>query len=143
MPLLGNEGFLLQPTLEPVLLLDDDISYRFATALSSATGNDIRSVRSVWEDRDRLFNPVQDEEIIRYLGEVAREKGVWITADWDSRNVHAKLIMAEQISVLWLHAPRGKALRGVQELQLLSLVVEKVYELVAGSRFPCLPTSVL
>jgi hypothetical protein len=136
MPLLGNEGFLSQPTLEPVFLLDDDISYRFAPALSSATGNDIKSVRCVWDDRDRFINPVQDEEIITYLGEIARDKGVWITADWDARIAHAKLIMAEQISVLWLHEPKGKALRGLQELQLLSLVVENVYTLVANSNSP-------
>ena len=135
MLLLGNEG-LSQPNLEPVFLLDDDISYRFAPALSHATGYEIRSVQCVWNDRDRFINPVQDEEIIPYLGELAREKGIWITADWDSRTAHAKLIMAENISVLWVHAPKGKALRGLQELQLLSQVIEHVYALVAAARSP-------
>ena len=135
MPLLGNEG-LSQPTLEPVFLLDDDISYRFAPALSHATGYDIRSVHCVWNDRARLIDPVLDEEIIPYLGELAREKGVWITADWDSRIAHAKLIMAEQISVLWVHEPKGKALRGLQELQLLSQVIEHVFALVATASSP-------
>lgn len=136
MPLLGNEGFFLQPTLEPVFLLDENISYRFAPALANATGNDIKSVRCVWKDRDRLINAVRDEEIIRYLGEVARGKGVWITADWDARTAHAQLIMAERISVLWLHEPKGKGLRGIQELQLLSLVIEHVYDLVATASSP-------
>ena len=135
MLLLGNEG-LSQPTLEPVFLLDDDISYRFAPALSHATGYDIRSVRCVWNDRDRFIDPVLDEEIIPYLGELARGKGIWITADWDSRIAHAKLIMAEQISVLWVHEPKSKALRGLQELQLLSLVIEHVYNLVATASSP-------
>ena len=136
MPWLGNESFLSQPTLEPVFLLDDDISYRFAPALSSATGNDIRSIRCVWEARGGLINPVLDEEIIRYLGEIARDKGVWITADWDARTAHAKLIMAEQISVLWLQEPKGRGLRGLQELQLLSLVIENVYDMVAKASSP-------
>ena len=136
MPWLGNKGFLSQPTLELVFLLDDDISYRFAPALSSATGNDIKSVRCVWEGRDRFINPVLDDEIIRHLGRIARDKGVWITADWDARTAHAKLIMAEQISVLWLHEPKGTGLRGLQQLQLLSLVIEKVYDLVAKASSP-------
>ena len=135
MPLIGNEG-LSQPTLEPVFLLDDNLSYRFAEALSVATGYDIRTVRHEWEHRDPFTNPVQDEEIIPYLGDVAGHKAVWITSDWDSRNAHARLIMAAQISVLWLHEPKGKALRGLQELQLLSLVIERVYDLVATASSP-------
>ena len=125
-----------QPTLEPVFLLDDDISYRFAPALSHATGYNIKSVQCVWNDRDRFIDPVKDEEIIPYLGGLARENGVWITADWSSRTAHAKLIMAEQISVLWVHEPKRKALRGLQELQLLSQVIEHVFALVAAANSP-------
>ena len=135
MPLLGNKG-LSQPTLEPVFLLDDNISYRFAEALSIATGYDIRTVRYEWEHRDPFTNPVQDEEIIPYLGSVARHKAVWITSDWDARIAHARLIMAEHISVLWLHESKSRLLRGLQELQLLSLVIEHVYAQVAPARSP-------
>ena len=85
----------------------------------------------MWNDRDRFIDPVQDEEIISYSGGLAREKGIWITADWNSRIAHSKLIMAEQIPGLWVYESKGKALRGLQELQLLSLVTEHVYGIVA------------
>lgn len=125
-----------QLSLDPIFLLDDSLSYRFAEALAAATGYDVRTIRSEWPKRDPFVNPVQDEEIIPHLGPLARHRGIWITCDKDAQKAHAKLLMASQISVLWVYQPKRAPLKGLQELQLLSLVIERVYALIAQAQAP-------
>lgn len=60
---------------------------------------------------------------------------MWITADEDAQKTHAKLILQEGISTVWIFRPR-KGLSALQELQLVSFVIEKVEELVFESDHP-------
>lgn len=130
----GNESSP-QISLEPVFLLDDNLSYHFAPALN-AVGFNVTSVREKWPDRDIRSNPVLDEEIIPYLGSLGRERSVWVTSDWDAHKAHARMILAEKISVLWLNEPTGKSLTGLRELQLLTRIINTVNGLLASTEVP-------
>lgn len=80
---------------------------------------------------------VKDEEIIPWLGKHGQHYAVWITQDIESAKTHAKLILAHNISILWIRSSRKKhELAGLQELQLLSLVIEHVTHLVSSSSTP-------
>jgi len=106
------------------------LSYKFADILVSV-GYKVTSVREAFPGKER----VPDEEIIDWLGKHGRQNAVWITADEEAQKVHAKLILAKNISVLWIWRPKG-GLTGLQELQLLSLIIEHVTALVAATRNP-------
>ena len=124
-----------QISLAPILLLDDNISYQSAPGLS-AVGFEVTSVRGRWPDRDTKINPVQDDEIITYLGSLGRERAAWVTSDWDAHKAHARMILAEKISVLWLNEPTGKSLTALKELQLLSRIISDVNGLLASATAP-------
>ena len=78
---------------------------------------------------------VPDEEIIQWLSSRTGKDGVWITADEDAQKTHAKLILQEGISSLWIFRSR-KGLSALQELQLVAFVIKKVEELVIASEHP-------
>ena len=59
-----------------------------------------------------------------------------MTSDWDARKAHARMILAEQISVLWLNEPTGKSLTGLRELQLLTRIISTVNGLLASTTGP-------
>ena len=80
-------------------------------------------------------NKVPDEELIPWLSSKAGKNGVWITADEDAQKTHAKLILQEGISTIWIFRPK-KGLSALQELQLVSYVIEKVEELVLKADQP-------
>ena len=98
----------------------------------TAVGYNVTSVTDTFPGR----NKVPDEEIIYWLGERGRQNAVWVTADVDAKRVHAKLILAANISVLCIFRPKKKGMTGLQELQLLSLVKEHVNALIAASQAP-------
>jgi hypothetical protein len=45
---------------------------------------------------------VEDPEIIEWLGKNGEHYAVWITEDWEATKLHAKLIVANKISVWWI-----------------------------------------
>ncbi len=124
-----------QLNLEPLFLLDDNLSYRFAPALL-ATGYDVRSVRSEWPSRDPFTNPVEDEEIIQYLGEIGRHRAIWVTAEEKPLKVHATVLLAEKISVLQISETSSTPLTGLNQLRLLASVIANSYRSVAQARSP-------
>jgi len=79
---------------------------------------------------------VKDEEIIPWLGKRCRHYAVWITEDIEASKTHAKLIIAHQISILWILSRKKRELTGLQQLQLISLVIEHVTYLVSSSNTP-------
>lgn len=120
-----------QLSLEPLYLIDENLSPSLAPVFA-AVGYKVTSVKQAFSGR----SGVSDEEIIRWLSERGRQNAVWVTADEDARRVHEKLIHAANISVLWILRPRRRGLTGLQELQLLSLVIEKVTATVAEAQHP-------
>lgn len=119
-----------QLSLEPLYLIDHNLSYKFADVLV-AVGFNVTSVTKAFPGRERVL----DDEIIDWLAQRGRQNAVWITADEEAQKVHAKLIVAKYISVLWIWRPKG-GLTGLQELQLLSLVIEHVTVLVVAAQNP-------
>ena len=77
-----------------------------------------------------------DEAIVEFLGSRAGHKAIWITTDIDSQTTHAKLIMAQNISVLWIYEPRRSGLHGLEELLLLTLVLPNVQEMMENVKRP-------
>ena len=119
-----------QLSLEPSYLIDENLSPSLAPTFR-AVGFNVTNVSEAFPDRHQ----VSDEEILRWLGERGRQNGVWVTADEEAQRVHAKMILAQNISVLWIFPPR-KGLTALEELQLLSLVIEDVTAVVANSAIP-------
>ena len=119
-----------QLSLDPFYLIDHNLSPSYAPVFT-ALGYKVTSVRESFPRRIR----VPDEEIIDWLAARGRQNAVWVTADEDAKKTHAKLILARNISVMWIFRPK-KGLSGLQELQLLSLVIEHVTVLVAGTANP-------
>lgn len=84
------------------------------------------SVRGAFPDR----STVPDKEIIEWLSSSGQHNSIWVTADDDAQKAHAKLIMASNISVLWVNRPR-RGLSVLEELQLLSFVIQPMAQLVS------------
>lgn len=119
-----------QLRLKPLFIIDHNLSYALADALS-ACGFEVTSVIRVFPDKAT----VADEEIIDWLEQQGRERCVWITADENAQKVHAKYILAKQISVLWVLRPK-KGLSNLKALQLLSLIIEPLEQLISSTRRP-------
>ena len=130
-PSRGGRGWT-QRSLEPLLLLDDTISYLYAPALSAALGINIGAVKDEFQGREG----VADTEIIPHLSNMSGYKAVWVTGDKDAQRAHGKLILASQISVLWLYEPKKRSLRGAEELLLLTLVLPEVHRIVLATDKP-------
>lgn len=114
----------------PFYIVDENLSPTIAKALS-ACGFDITCVQEVFPNR----TGVEDTEIIEWLSKHGRQKSVWITADQSAAKVHAKFLLAKQNSVLWIFRPKA-GLSKLQELQLLSLIIEHVTELMSNTNIP-------
>ena len=119
-----------QLRLSPLFIIDHNLSYALADALS-ACGFDVTSVKAVFPNKVK----VEDEEIIDRLEEQGRECSVWITADEKSQKAHAKYISAKGISVLWVVRPK-KGLSTLKALQLLSLIIEPLAQLISSTKQP-------
>lgn len=122
-------------------LLDENISYKFAVPLK-AIGYDITSVEEIWPKT--VLNAVgkksvEDPEIIEWLGKQQsnNNKAVWITDDWNSGKMHAKLILAQSIYVFWICDPVHKALRAIEQLQVIVMLIEIVDNIIQGAHHPC------
>ena len=71
----------------------------------------------------------EDRDIIEWLGKqqsLYGFKGVWITDDWEASKLHAKLILAHSISVFWVCDPLNNALRAIQQLQVMTMLIEYI-----------------
>ena len=130
MPYSGNTVLLHQLRLSPLFIIDHNLSYALADALS-ACGFDVTSVKAVFPNKER----VEDEEIIDWLEKQGRERSVWITADEKAQKVHAKYILAKEISVLWVVRPKN-GLSTLKALQLLSLIIEPLAQLISSTKQP-------
>ena len=126
----SGKSALSQLSLDPFYLIDHNLSPSFAPVFT-ALGYKVTSVKESFPNHVR----VPDEEIIDWLAARGRQNAVWVTADEDAKKTHAKLILARGISVMWVFRPK-KGLSGLQELQLLSLVIEHVTDLVAATTNP-------
>lgn len=116
---------------EPFYLIDENLSHLYAKVFE-ALGFSITSVRETFGGRRN----VKDEEIIPWLSKHGQHHAVWITQDIEAAKTHAKLILAHNISILWIHSRKKHPLTGLQELQLLSLIIEHVTHLVSSSSTP-------
>lgn len=135
MPSIGKDDFS-QLSLDPFFLLDDNISYQFGPALA-AVGFRVSTIRQEWPNRNPFIDPVRDEdEIIPFLGSKGKHRAVWVTSDWEAHKAHARMIRAQNISVLWLNEPTGRSLTGLQELQLLSRILPDVNRIVTETTQP-------
>ena len=116
---------------QPFYLIDENLSHLYAKVFE-ALGFNITNVREAFAGRRK----VKDEEIIPWLAKRGRHRAVWITQDIEASKTHAKLILAHSISILWIHSRKKHELTGLQELQLLSLVIEHVTRLVSSTNTP-------
>lgn len=119
-----------QLRLVPFFLVDENLSPSVARAIA-ACGFDITSVQQEFEGR----SGVDDREIIDWLGQYGRQKSVWITADKSAAKAHAKCLLAKQNSVLWIYRPK-KGLSKLQELQIISLLIEYLNDLISATQCP-------
>lgn len=122
---------MTQSTGDLFYLIDECLSSKLADVFT-IYGFNMTCVEKEFEGRLR----VTDEEIIEWLGQHSQHKAIWITGDKAAQKNHAKLILDSSISVLWLHGPRGRNLSSIQELQLLSFVIEKVTEIALSTEMP-------
>lgn len=116
---------------KPLYLLDENISNKFAIPFK-ALGYDMTSVQDVFP-KEKLIQlnkrSAEDEDIIEWLGCQQKDyglRGVWITDDWDAHKAHAKLILAHAICVFWICDPLYKALRAIQQLQVITMLIENI-----------------
>ncbi|MFC1913053.1 hypothetical protein ACFLX7_02520 [Chloroflexota bacterium] len=116
---------------KPLYLLDEHLSYKFAPVFQSL-GYNMTSVEDVWHGRKN----VEDPEIIPWLGENGEHHAVWITEDWEATKLHAKLIVSNKISVWWIREEKHIGLTGLQELQLISLIIQFVTDIILVSKSP-------
>lgn len=120
---------------ELYLLADHCLGTRVARRVR-ISGNRIRTIQEEWPGRDLQIDPPQDEEIIRRLGETAGRRAVWITQDRAAYSRHRGALHASQISVLWLRWTKYSDMPVESKSRVLQLVIETVYDLVAGSNAP-------
>jgi hypothetical protein len=126
----------------PLYLLDENISYKFVVPFK-ALRYETTSVEDVWP-KQKLYlqgkKSVDDPEIIEWLGTQQSNYGfnsVWITDDWDASKLHAKLILANSISVFWVCDPLNKALRAIEQLQVITMLIEYVHTIIQNAASPC------
>jgi hypothetical protein len=118
-------------TIVPLYLLDELLSYKFAPVFQSL-GFNMTCVEDEFGRRG-----VDDPDIIKRLGTHNPPcHAVWITEDWEATKLHAKTILTNQISVWWIREGKHSSLTGIQELQLISLVIELVSDTVCSSKTP-------
>ena len=128
----GGNSVLVQLELgQPFFLIDENLSHLYARVFE-ALGFNITSLREAFSGR----RSVKDEELIPWLGKQGQHHAVWITQDILASKTHAKLILAHSISILWIRSRKKQELTGLQELQLLSMVIAHVRDLVASSATP-------
>ncbi len=131
MPLGGNNALSQLKLGQPFYLIDENLSHLYARVFE-ALGFNITSVREAFGGRRK----VKDQELIPWLGKHRQHHAVWITQDVEASKTHAKLILAHNISVLWIRSRKKQELTGLQELQLLSLVIKHVTYLVSSANAP-------
>ena len=123
----------MQPDHAPLFLLDENLPPAFAPVFS-AIGFNMTSVSQAFLGR----RSVPDEEIIAWLGVNEEEArcSVWVTTDQRARRMHGARIMQTGISVLWIERPSRRGLSSLQELQLLSLILDDVQAILVSSGQP-------
>lgn len=131
MPKIGRRASQKRRESTPLFLIDNNLSYKLAQALRDV-GFDCTSVKAEFPD---LENASDEGDIIPWLSTEAGYNGVWVTADEEAQRVHAKIILAKIISVLWIQRPK-RGLSALQELQLLSYVILPVNTIVASATQP-------
>ena len=104
--------------------------------VSESTGYPIATVWDEWLGRNLSVNNISDQEIIPHLGANAGYRAVWITADWGARRTHEDLLIAQQISVLWLRGRRRRNPTLPEQTRMLIAVLETAHRLVAESDSP-------
>ena len=125
----------------PLYLLDENISYKFAIPFK-ALGYDMTSVEEVWPNQHLLAlgkKSVEDPEIIAWRGKQQTDfgfNGVWITDDWDASKLHAKLILANSICVFWVCDPLNHSLRAIQQLQVITMLIEYIDDIFQKATSP-------
>lgn len=116
---------------KPLYLLDENISYKFAIPFK-ALGYDMTSVHEEFSKEKLLLlgkKSAEDPDIIGWIGQQQLDydfKGVWITGDWEAHKLHAKLILAHSICVFWICDPLNHALKAIQQLQVLTMLIEHI-----------------
>ena len=123
----------MHPEQAPLFLLDENLPPAFAPVFS-AIGFKMTSVAEAFANR----RSVSDEEIIAWLSANVEipQRSVWVSTDLRARLVHGTRIVQSGISVLWIQQPPRKGLTSLQEIQLLSLILEDVRTIVASSARP-------
>lgn len=128
--LLNGKNALKVITGRPLYLLDENISYKFVVPFK-ALGYDMTSVEEVFPKSQLALlgkKSAEDPDIIEWIGQQQTNyglKGVWITDDWEASKLHAKLILAHSICVFWVCDPLNNALRAIQQLQVLAMLIEQ------------------
>ena len=112
------------------------MSRNAAPKVSLATGYPITTVWNEWSGRDLSVNPLNDAEIIPYLGGKAGHRAVWINQDWNASSQHRDLLVSHRISVLWLRGPGGRQFSLLEQSPVLIAVLATAHRLVAGSSEP-------
>jgi hypothetical protein len=112
------------------------MSRNAAPKVSLATGYPITTVWNEWSGRDLSVNPLNDAEIIPYLGGKAGHRAVWINQDWKASSQHRDLLVSHRISVLWLRGPGGRQFSLLEQSPVLIAVLATAHRLVAGSSEP-------
>lgn len=126
---------------KPLYLLDENISYRFVIPFK-ALGYDMTSVEEVFPKEQLLLlgkKSAEDPDIIKWLGTQQTNynlRGVWITDDWQASKLHAKLILAHSICVFWVCDPLNHALRAIQQLQVLAMLIEDIDDIFKTTTSP-------
>lgn len=123
----------MHPEQAPLFLLDENLPPAFAPVFSTI-GFNTTTVAEAFAHR----RSVSDEEIIAWLSANVENprRSVWVSTDLRARIVHGARIVQAGISVLWIQHPSRKGLTSLQELQLLSLILEDVQTTVASSARP-------
>jgi hypothetical protein len=137
----NGKNVLDETVQKPLYLLDENISYKFAIPFK-ALGYDITSVHDEFP-KDQLIlqgkKSAEDPDIIEWIGKQQsdyRLAGIWITDDWEASKLHAKLILAHSICVFWICDPLNKALRAIQQLQVLAMLLEEADQIFKTASSP-------
>ena len=126
---------------KPLYLLDENISYKFVIPFK-ALGYDMTSVEEVFPKEQLLLlgkKSAGDPDIIEWLGTQQANyhlRGVWITDDWEASKLHAKMILAHSICVFWVCDSLNHALRAIQQLQVLAMLIEHIDDILQATTSP-------
>lgn len=136
----GNNSLKVS-TKKPLYLLDENISNKFIIPFQ-ALGYNMTSVNDEFPKaklREVGKKSAEDPDIINWLSsqqELQGCKSVWITDDWKAHKAHAKIILASFISVFWICDPLHNALRAIQQLQVLTMMIEHIDNIIQKSDGP-------